>query len=349
MTADDAAPPPEDADRLERLIRGYQFTQALRVAAELQVPDLVADGALPLDVLVVRTGAHPPSLGRLLRALTTIGVLRETEPDVFGPTSLSDALRTGTAGSRRDWLLLNATDLAPTWAALGHSVRTGATATSLVYGMDSWSWRQQHPEQGARFDAAMSDISRRRAAGFVTACDAGRYQTVVDVGGGRGELLAALLRASTHLRGVLLDLPHVVVAAPALLANAGVVERVTVVAGDFFAEVPSGADAYVLSMVLHDWDDDRCTTILERCRAAMHGDAVLLLHERVLPNGPDRPWDPYFSDLNMLQGPGGQERNEQDWHTLLATAGFLVRRIVPTSAGNGIGVIEARVESATST
>ena len=204
--------------KLEQLIRGYQFTQALHVAADLSIPDLVADGPKDVSVLADSCGAHPASLGRLLRALTSLGVLTEAEPAMFGPTALSDALRDGVEGSRRDWLMLHAVDIYQTWAELGHSVRTGETATSRVYGMDSWRWRSLHPEQGARFDAAMSEASRRRAEAFVAAYDVASSSTVVDVGGGQGTLLVGVLRANPTVRGVLFDQPHVV---------AGVTERLT--------------------------------------------------------------------------------------------------------------------------
>jgi len=169
---------------LERLVRGYQFTQALRVAVELSIPDRVTTGPRSATELAGESGAHAESLRRLLRALTALGVFTEPESGVFGPTSWSEALRED--GSQRAWLLLNSIDLYQTWAQLGHSVRTGETATSLVYGMDSWSWRAQQPELGARFDAAMTDLSRRRVDDFISSYDMSRFGTVVDVGGGRG-------------------------------------------------------------------------------------------------------------------------------------------------------------------
>ena len=175
--------------RLEQLIRGYQFTQALYVAVDLSIPELVADGPQDVAVLAASCGAHPASLARLLRALTAVGVFAEVAPGVFGATSLSDALRDGVDGSRRATLMMNAVDLYTTWGELGHSVRTGQTATSLVYGMDSWTWRSLHPEQGARFDAAMSERSRQRMEAFVASYDMAPFRTVVDVGGGQGALL----------------------------------------------------------------------------------------------------------------------------------------------------------------
>ena len=327
---------------LERLIRGYQFTQVLRVAAELRIPDLLAGGPRTVADVADACGADRASLRRLLRALAAIEVLVEREPDVFDGTAASEALRDGVPGSRRDWLLMNAVDAYQTWAELSHSVRTGETAASLVYGMDSWSWRAQHPEQGGRFDAAMADVSRRRVAAFVAAYDMGRFAVVVDVGGGRGTLLAGILAANPSSRGVLFDQPHVVAGASSVLAGAGVADRVDVVGGDFFESVPTGGDAYVLSMVLHDWPDDVAVAILGHCRDAMGPASTLLLYERVLPVGEERPWDPYFSDLNMLQGPGGRERTAAEWDALLAEAGFVLHRNTVVSAETALNILEAR-------
>lgn len=324
-------------EALERLLRGYQFTQALAVAVELGVPDLVSAGPRPLAQLADHCGADASALARLLRALTSIGVLEEPEPDVFAPTAMSELLRPGVPGSRRDWLALNAADLYQTWAKLGHSVRTGETATSLVYGMDSWTYRSLHPEQGARFDAAMTENSRRRIDAFIGTDDLSEANVVVDVGGGRGALIAAVATRYPSVRGILIDLPHVVAGAPAVLQ--GCADRVQVVAGDFFDAVPANGDVYVLSMILHDWDDDEAITILRRCHAAMADHSAVHVYERVLPDGTTRAWEPYFSDLNMLQGPGGRERTEPQWRSLLTAAGFVVRRIIPTPIG--LSIIDA--------
>jgi len=343
MTSAAAEPTDSEGGALERLIRGYQFTQALFVAVDLLVPDLVAAGVTRLSDLAVRCGAHEASLGRLLRALTTLGVFTEDSPGTFGPTALSDALR-DVEGSRRAWLVLHARDLYQTWAELEHSVRTGQTAASVVYGMDSWTYRSHHPEMGARFDAAMTDVSRRRLAAFVEAYPMTGIGCVVDVGGGRGALLAGSLADAPGVKGILFDQPHVVAEAAALLEASGVRDRVEVVPGDVFTGVPAGGDAYVLSAVLHDWDDDRAIVILEQVRAVLRPDARVLLYERVLPTGTTRHWDPYFSDLNMMQGPGGRERTEPEWSDLLAAAGLALRRVIPTSIG--FSILEATLAAA---
>jgi hypothetical protein len=340
MAADNSATSASDAaGTLQRLIHGYQFTQALHVAAQLDLPELVADGPQPATVLAERCGAHAPSLARLLRALTTLGVFAEVEPGVFGPTPLSQLLRAGVPGSRRAWLLASASEFYQTWGHLLHSVRTGETATRQAYGMESWAWRAQHLEENARFDDAMTELSARRVAALVANYDFSPFGTVTDIGGGRGALIAGILKANPGVRGILFDQPHVVAGTAALLISAGVSDRASIVPGDFFASVPAGSDLYVLSFVLHDWDDERAAAILARCRDAMVKYGTLLVFERVLSEGPDRPWDHYFADLNMLQGPGGRERTAEEWRMLLAAAGFALTRILPTPIG--VSIIEA--------
>ena len=328
--------PVEAGTSLERLIRGYQFTRALHVVVELGLPAALADGPRDLASIAEVCGADAGSLQRFLRALTSIDMLSEPEPGVFASTPMLALLRSGAPGSRRDWLVLNAVDLSQTWEQLLHSVRTGETATALVYGMDSWTYRSLNPEHAARFDAGMTENSRRRIDAFITAVNLSHAKRVVDVGGGRGALIAAIARANPSAHCVLFDLPHVVAGAPAILGPLADSGRVDVVGGDFFEGVPAEADTYVLSMILHDWDDDAARKILIRCREAMSDGGVVLLYERSLPIGTEREWEPYFSDLNMLQGPGGRERDVDEWHNLLQSAGFAVDQIVPTPIGLSI-------------
>ena len=301
----------------------------------------MADGPQPATDLAARIGAHAPSLARLLRALTTLGVFAEVAPEVFGPTPRSHLLRADVPGSRRAALLLAGADLYVRFGHLLHTIQTGETTTRHVYGMDAWAWRAQHPEMNAIFNDVMVEQTTARVAALVAAYDFSPFGTVVDVGGGRGALLAGILRANPGVRGVLFDLPHVVAGADAAFAAAGVADRASVAPGSFFEGVPAGGDAYILSVILHDWDDERATAILATCRRAMAGRGALLLFERVLPVGADRPWEPYFSDLNMLQGLGGRERTEAEWRALLAGAGFTLTRVVPTAAG--VSLIEAHL------
>jgi hypothetical protein len=224
------------------------------------------------------------------------------------------------------------------WSSLLHSVRTGDNAFTAAHGQGVWDYRSQHPEESAIFDAAMTGQSRFVAAAVLDAYDFGGFTRLVDVGGGRGAFMAAILGRWPDLAGVVFDQAHVVAGAPELLGRAGVAARCQVVAGSFFDAVPVGADAYLLKHVVHDWPDERAAAILRTCRAAMVEPATLQLVERVIAepnNGPDAA----FSDLNMMVAPGGQERTEAEYAALLATAGFRLTRIVPTASD--VFVIEA--------
>jgi hypothetical protein len=221
-----------------------------------------------------------------------------------------------------------------------HSVRSGENATRHVLGMSGWEYRQLHPEEGAIFDRAMSENTRRLAADVLAAFDFGRFGTIVDVGGGQGALLAAILRQHPAVRGVLFDQPHVVAGAPPILSTAGVADRCQVVSGSFFETVPEGGDAYIMKYIIHDWADAEATAILRTCRRAISQSAVLLVVERVVPP-PDEGMEVKFSDLNMLVGPGGQERTRNEFADLLAAAGFQLTRVVPAGSLNVLEAIPA--------
>jgi len=210
-----------------------------------------------------------------------------------------------------------------------------------VHGQSVWEHRARTPADGAAFDAAMAALSRHVAEAVLQAYDFAALNTVADVGGGNGALLATVLRRHPHLRGQLLDQPHVVAAAPALLAAAGVADRCEVHSGDLFAVVPLDADAYVLKSILHDWPDEAALAIARNCRRAMRPGSVMLVLERVLTGPPYSPADlpAAFSDLNMLVGPGGQERTRDEYDSLLRAAGLRLTRVIPTTTD--VSVIEA--------
>jgi hypothetical protein len=226
------------------------------------------------------------------------------------------------------------------WAELLHSVRSGENATRHVLGMSGWEYRQRHPEEGAIFDRAMSENTRRLASDVLAAFDFGPFGTIVDVGGGHGAFLAEVLRQHSAARGVLFDQEHVVAGAASILGAAGVAERCRVVGGSFFETVPEGGDAYVLKYIIHDWADVEATAILRTCRRALGPSALLLVVERIVPP-PNEGMEVKFSDLNMLVGPGGQERTRDEFSVLFAAAGFRLTRVVPAGELNVLEAIPA--------
>ncbi len=318
------------------LVNGYQVTEALYVVAELGISDLLAEQPRTVDDLAGLTSSHAPSLHRVLRALTTVGVY-EVRPDgTYANTAVGDVLRRDAPDSVAAWArLIGRKPVREAWAGLLDGVRTGEHPFRAVHGTDPWEHRRQHPAETVAFDDAMTALSAREARRVVDAYDFTGLGTVVDVGGGRGRLLAEVLRANPDVRGVLLELPHVLEHAPTLLAEQGVETRVLLVPGDFFRHVPAGGDAYMLKSVVHDWPDAEAVELLTCCREAMAPGARLLLVERVLGR-PGQERTAAFSDLNMLVMPGGRERTEDEYAALLTAAGLTVSRVVPTAGGFGV-------------
>ncbi|GAA1587770.1 MULTISPECIES: methyltransferase [Kribbella] len=311
-----------DASRqLYRLVSGFQVTQAVHVAATLRLSDLLAEGPKTLTELAELTSAEPSALTRLLRALTALG-LYEVDDDRYVNTSLGDALRTDAPQSIAGWArYVGQGSQWQAYGALEHSVRTGETAFASVHGESLWSYRDKHPVERELFDAAMLSVSKTQAEAIVSAYDFGRFPTVVDVGGGRGLLLGAVLERYSSVEGILFDQPAVVAEA---------VVDCQVVGGNFFEEVPSGS-LHLLKSVLHDWADEEAVAILRTIRRAMPVDGRLLILEQLLDQAPD-PVRTAFTDLNMLVMTGGLERTTAEYAALLAAAGLRLTRTIPTSS-----------------
>ncbi len=321
---------------LMRLSNGYQVSQAIHVVATLGIADLLKDGPRGSEDLAASVGAHPPSLYRLLRALASLGVFQEDREGHFSLTPLGACLRSDATepvgpwatfiGQERHW---------ETWGHLLHSVQTGASAFRHLYGTSPWEARAANPEASAVFDRAMTAISVSSAESVLAAYDFGKFRRVVDVAGGQGALLAAILVKHPTVQGVLFDQPHVVASAAPLLEAAGVAERCQVVGGSFFEAAPGGGDAYVLKAIVHDWDDAEATAILRSCRSAIEANGRLLVIEReILPPNEGAPAK--LSDLNMLVMLGGRERTREEYAVLFAASGFRLASVTPTEAGLSI-------------
>jgi hypothetical protein len=333
-----AGSPPQ---QVARLMDGYLITQLLYVAAKLDIAEALADGPRDAETIATAVGARPDALRRLLRGLASEGLLDERPDGRFDLTPLGACLRADAPGSMRGAIVARGDVYYAATAGLLDAVRHGGTAFERVHGLSFFDYLGQHPELGAAFQGSMTDRSRQEAADVVAAYEFGRFGRLVDVGGGHGILLEAILTATPRLHGVLLDRPPVAEAAQNRLASAGLAERCTFVPGDFFAAVPPGGDAYLLSRVVHDWGDDEAIRILARCRAAMADHATLLLVEAILPErAKDRP-AAIRMDLHMLALLHGQERTVAEYGRLLGAAGLRLARVVPTRSPAGLGVIEA--------
>jgi hypothetical protein len=245
---------------------GFWVSRAICVVARLGIADLLKDGPLDTETLAAAAGVHGPSLYRVLRTLASVGIFAEGKDGRFGLTPQAEPLRTNAPDSIRDYILL----VGEEWYSgpsehLLHSVQTGRPAFERVHGADFFTFLAREPAAAAIFDAAMTSRSVQENDAIATVCDFSSLQTIIDVGGGYGSLLAAILRVNPRLRGVLLDRPQPVAEARRQLEAAGLGVRCEVVAGDFFVSVPAGGDAYILKRVIHDWDDERARAILRNC------------------------------------------------------------------------------------
>ena len=308
-------------------------------AAKLGIADHLTAGPRSAVELASTTRTHAPSLHRLMRTLAGLGILTERDAQRFALTPLGEALKTGAPGSARATLMaFCGPAFWHSWEEILYSLETGKTGFEKACGMPLFEYLAQHPEEASYFSEAMVGFHGSEPPAVARACDFSGVTTVVDVGGATGNMLAAILSRHAALRGVLFDRPHVVSDAPALLKARGVEARVTIEAGDFFERVPPGGDAYLLSHIIHDWNEDQCLTILGHCRNVMKPDGRLLIVETVLPTG-DTPHQGKVQDMVMLVVPGGQERTEAEYATLLGKAGFRLSRVVPTESV--VSVVEA--------
>ncbi len=322
--------------QLARLLDGFVTTQLLYVAAKLGIADVLAGGPLSAAEIAEPAGADPDVLVRVLRGLVIEDVLAEDEAGRFALTPVGECLAglEGAARVRGEVYYRSA-------AGLLDAVMGGGTPFERVYGERFFEHLDRHPDHEEAFQASMRGRSEQEAHDVVAAYDFTALGTLVDVGGGRGVLLAEILRSAVDLHGVLVDREDAIPAARAHLDSAGVGDRAECVVNDFFTAVPPGADAYVLSRVLHDWDDEDVGRILTTCRQAMRPDSRLIVVEAILPErAHDRP-AAIRMDLHMLLLLGARERTEAEFRRLLLDGGFRVRRVVMTASPAGLGVIEA--------
>lgn len=337
-TAANAEAPPPHA-QLIQMAMGHVVSRVVYVAARLNLADHLANGPMSADELAGPTGTHPRSLYRFMRALANLGILTESATRRFGLTPLGEALKTGAPGSARGAVLTIASDW---WirgcAEMPYSLETGKSGFEKSLGMPIFDYLAANPEEASLFSQTMVGFHGGEPPAVAEVYDFSTIKTLMDVGGASGHLLATVLSRYPALRGILFDLPHVVRDAPALLESRQVADRVTIQPGSFFESVPAGADAYLLSHIIHDWNEDQCLTILNNCRRAMGSAGRLLIIEMVLPEG-DTPHPGKMLDLIMLIAPGGQERTADEYGTLLGKAGLRLARVVPTASP--VSVVEA--------
>lgn len=333
------APPPHA--QLIQMVLGHWVSRLIYTTATLGLADHLANGPQSAETLAGLTRTHAPSLYRFLRTLASFGLLTEGADRRFSLTPLGAALKTGAPGAARATVLtMGGESFLAAWNELPYSLQTGKPGFDKARGMPVFDWLTAHPEEAALFGETMIGVHGAEPAAVAAAYDFSKFGTVVDVGGGTGNLITTVLAAHPAPRGVLFDMPHVVVEGAKLIQQRGLSPRVTTQSGSFFETVPAGGDAYMLSHIIHDWSEEQCLTILGHCRRAMKPTSKLLIIEMVLPPG-DTPHPGKLLDIMMLVGPGGQERTPEEYGALLQKAGFRLNRVVPTASA--VSIVEATI------
>ncbi|HJZ57825.1 MAG TPA: methyltransferase [Gemmataceae bacterium] len=328
------APPPEVA--LLQMIFGKAITQAVSVAARFKVADKLTAGPKTCDQLARETATHAGHLYRVMRALASVGVFAEGGDGRFSLTPMSEFLRTDRPGSLRPvaTYVCDPWSWKP-WGELAGCVKTGRPAFDKMFGKGVFDYLAEHPDEAATFDEGMTGFSQQASAAVVKAYDFSPFREIVDVGGGHAALLSAILKATPNARGVVFDAPQVVAGAEPTVRAAGLADRCRTAGGDFFKEVPSGGELYLMKNIIHDWNDEKATAILRSCRRAIKPGGKLLLVEIVIEPG-SGPSFGKLLDLEMMVLCDGKERTETEYRELLGGAGFRLTRIVPTESPHSL-------------
>lgn len=329
---------------LRERIMGFRNTQLIAVAAKLNIAEYLTEGPKPVKELAKLLYVDERSLYRLLRALASLGVFEETENEIFKNTIASELLLEKMPGSLRSVAILYGEEWI--WHAYGQllfSIENGAQAFERVHGIPLYKFLHHNREAAAVFNNAMSAYSGIEADAIVRAYDFSQANKIVDVGGGEGRLVSALVNANPNARGVVFDLP---ILKKDISNSSDKDSRIEYLYGDFFEGVPKGGDIYILKSVLHNWDDASCIKILQNCRAAMKTNSKLLIVERIIPAGNEKSEAKLF-DINMLVVTGGQERTVEEYRNLFYEGGFTLTKTVTTDSALSLieGVARANISN----
>jgi hypothetical protein len=319
-------PPPV---QMLNMLTGFWISCCIYNAAKLNIADLLAQGPKSVDELAKSTGTQAPALYRLLRALAGTGVFVQNEQGEFANTPLSETLKEDVPGSMKAMAQAQLGDHFKAWGNLIYSLKAGGIAFDHAEGMTIWEYYSAHPDEGLNFMKAMTGLTGAIIAEVIPAYDFSQFKTIVDVGGGNGAFMMAVLNAAPHARGVVFDQDYVVKETQKELIMKDFAARCNVEAGSFFDHVPAGYDAYMMKLVLHDWNDIQCMTILTNCSNAMRKDSKLLIVEALIPEG-NTPHPGKFMDINMMAMTGGKERTEKEFAELFAYAGLKLSKVIHT-------------------
>lgn len=334
-TNQDEQPGPPPQVRMMDLASGHMTSAALYAASRFAVADALKEGPLTLTKLAHSTGVQDDALFRMLRFLEMQGVFARDEKGRWMNTAMSDVLQSDAEGSVRGFVLHNYGQLGPLFQQLPDALESGQPQTERAYGASWFDWLSKNPEEQRLFNDAMTTISRQTHQAAIESYDFGRFDHIVDVAGGQGSLMAGILNRHRDARGTLLELPEVLPDAKRMFERMDVADRAEVVEGDFFKQVPSGADAYVLANVIHDWPDEQAVAILKRVREACGSRSRLLLLEMVVEDGPE-PSFGKLGDVVMLLVMGGRERTKAEFGEILQAAGFRLETVHPTRSPTSV-------------
>jgi hypothetical protein len=328
-----------ETDQLNRMMLGAALSRAICTVADLGIADHIQQGTpRSTAYLATATGCHERSLYRVLRFLASHALFRETRSGEFDHTDLSATLRSDAADSYRAAAKMFHNVFAG-WDGLDHSVRTGEPGFTKAYRKPLFEYLQEHGELAPIFDAGMTSIHGYETQAMMDAYEFGGIAVLADIGGGNGSLIGTALKRHPRMSGILFDLGHVTARAKENLTRMGVADRCQVIEGSFFETVPAGAEVYLMRHVLHDWTDEQCLQILQHCRNAVPAHGKLLVVECVVPGG-NEPSSSKDFDMTMMVFPGGIERTEAEFRTLLKDGGFALASVTPTATM--VSVIEAR-------
>lgn len=315
------------SQRMLQVVAHHWLSCCVYVAAKLNIADHLSNGPKTVEWLASTTGSHAPSLYRVMRALAAEKIFEETQAETFMLTPDATALLSDAPGSIKYLVLAELGEFYNPWGELLHAVQTGKTAFDHYYKMDLWQFYATHPEEGRNFMQAMTTLTQYSDRAIVEAYDFSDFKTIVDIGGGNGALLMAILESAPQLKGTVFDAPYVVERTKVIIEERGMSDRCTVQGGDFFKEVPAGADAYLMKYILHDWHEQDAIRLLQTCYRAMKKGSKLLAIDAVIP--PGNTFHPgKFMDINMLIATGGRERTEAEFRQLFEQANLQFNKVI---------------------
>lgn len=318
---------------LHQLISGYRFTQLIYVAAELRIAELLEKGSSSVQTLAQQTGSDPESLYRVLRALTTVGIFRESS-EGFQQTELSRLLLPDIDGSLRALAIMRGEEVNwKPWGELLYAVKTGKSPFEKVFSMNLFEYYETYPQSGETFNEGMNITTKPDIGAILDKIDFSPYQCIVDVGGGLGQLLFPIIAKYPHLEGILYDLPHVIRDASEASHPFNPGERCQLQAGQFFDNAPKGGDLYLLKRILHDWSDELCIKILKNCCDAMSPGGKIMIFDAVVQEENDNPEGKVVDVHMMVVCPGGKERTREQFEQLFRSAGLIPAGITPIRQG----------------